>query len=58
MGKLQPAIPVKVNGEEQSSYQHMIRLEDGMVIDIIVNYPKDKNCVYTFEYSSDGAENF
>ncbi len=49
---------MKVNGEEQSpSYQHMIRLEDGMVIDIIVNYPKDKNCVYTFEYS-DGAENF
>lgn len=53
-----PLYSVKVNGEEQSpSYQHMIRLEDGMVIDVIVNYPEDKNCVYTFEYS-DGAENF
>ncbi len=53
-----PLYSVKVNGEEQPPYyQHYFDLTDGMVIDILVNYPEDKTCVYTFEYS-EGAENF
>lgn len=49
---------VKVNGvEQQPGFEHWLDLADGMVIDVLVNYPEDVTNTYTLEYT-DGAEGF